>query len=76
MSDLTADIIKRIKEGVEQKGEFELLLIDQMQLAKDGLDPQVICEMEGWTLVIDNESTIATIKESPSESVQFAGSLK
>lgn len=61
MSDIIADIIERIKEGIEEKGEFELQLIDQMALAKEGIDLFEICQEENWTPESESIGTSITI---------------
>ncbi len=41
-------IIKRVKTDIEQKGESELPLVDQMTLAETGVNLQNLCIDENW----------------------------
>ena len=63
MSDLIADIIERIRSGIEENGEFELQLIDQMALAKEGIDFHKICHEENWIPESESMGTLITISK-------------
>lgn len=43
-------IIDRIKAGIEENGEYDLLLSDQTALVGEGVDIQALCLEKNWML--------------------------
>ena len=56
MANSTKDIIEKIRKDIKEKYGSDLSLIDEMELNKNDINIQNLCQKEGWLIVANNQT--------------------